>query len=376
MARVLVIEDEPPILDNIIEILLIGGHSAEGAPDGIAGVAKAHQMMPELILCDINMPQMDGFGVLMELRSDPRTSLIPFVFLTAYADKPFQRRGMNLGAADYLTKPFGTKELLAAVEAQLEKAAEQEAIRKAELQQLRNNIVMALPHELRTPLTGIVTCADMMLMDFDDDREPDLPRIEQLLRIVHRSGLRLQHMIENYLVYSQIELFTKDPDRRHNLTAGEGIMYPMEYAHTQVETVAASAERKDDITVGAEVHEMIRVSPTNWTKIIAELLDNALKFSEPGTPVTIDGNVEEGEFVLSISDKGRGMTPEQSASVGAYMQFERQVYEQQGIGLGLAVVKRLAQLHGGKMHINSEPEMGTTVRIYLPLMEMPAVEQG
>ncbi|PYM16846.1 MAG: hybrid sensor histidine kinase/response regulator, partial [Verrucomicrobia bacterium] len=100
---------------------------------------------------------------------------------------------------------------------------------------------------------------------------------------------------------------------------------------------------------------------------LEELLDNAFKFSRPGTPVRIAGGVSNGRFTLSVGDRGRGMTAQQIADIGAHMQFERRFYEQQGVGLGLIIAKRLAELHGGDLLIESTPGEQTTVQMILPV---------
>ena len=121
MQKILVIEDEKPVLTNILEILTSGGFSAIGAENGISGVQLAKEHLPDLIVCDVMMPELDGYEVLTQLRSEPATATIPFIFLTAKADKNDLRQGMTLGADDYLTKPFRRKELLEAISARLAK---------------------------------------------------------------------------------------------------------------------------------------------------------------------------------------------------------------------------------------------------------------
>jgi two-component system alkaline phosphatase synthesis response regulator PhoP len=123
MKKILVIEDENPVLTNVLEILNSGGFYAIGAENGRMGVQLAKENIPDLILCDIMMPLLDGYEVLSELRSEPTTATIPFIFLTAKADKTDVRQGMNLGADDYLVKPFRRKELLEAVTSRLAKHA-------------------------------------------------------------------------------------------------------------------------------------------------------------------------------------------------------------------------------------------------------------
>ncbi|MCT7949567.1 response regulator [Ancylothrix sp. C2] len=121
MKKILVIEDEKPVLSNIVEILTSGGFFPLCAENGITGIELAKENLPDLIVCDIMMPHLDGYEVLTELRSNPPTAAIPFIFLTAKADKTDLRQGMNLGADDYLTKPFRRQELLEAVSSRLAK---------------------------------------------------------------------------------------------------------------------------------------------------------------------------------------------------------------------------------------------------------------
>lgn len=123
MKKILVIEDEAAMCRNLALMLELEGFEVRMAPNGSDGVAQARRWHPDLVLCDVMMPGLDGHGVIRELRSDPSTSTIPFVFLTARADRSDLRAGMNLGADDYLTKPVIREDLLAAVRTRLARAA-------------------------------------------------------------------------------------------------------------------------------------------------------------------------------------------------------------------------------------------------------------
>jgi two-component system OmpR family response regulator len=120
-SQLLIIEDEDQIRKNLVELLTLSGFEVASASSGLSGVALALQRPPDLILCDIMMPQMDGYQVLEAIRMNPRLAHLPFVFLTAKADMVDLRRGMSLGADDYLTKPFSIKDLLAAIESRLKR---------------------------------------------------------------------------------------------------------------------------------------------------------------------------------------------------------------------------------------------------------------
>ncbi|MEO8395779.1 MAG: response regulator [Chloroflexota bacterium] len=121
MTCILIIEDNLTLREDIAEALEYEGYSVLTAANGVVGVASALSALPDLILCDVMMPKLDGYGVLSALRAQPSTSSIPFIFLTAKADRLDVRQGMDLGADDYLIKPHTTPELLAAVRTRLEK---------------------------------------------------------------------------------------------------------------------------------------------------------------------------------------------------------------------------------------------------------------
>jgi CRP-like cAMP-binding protein/FixJ family two-component response regulator len=123
MSTILVIEDNQEMAENISAILQLGKYSVVTAPNGKAGVEAAQKHLPDLVLCDIMMPELDGYGVLHLLSKNPETAGIPFIFLTAKADKSDFRAGMNLGADDYITKPFDGFDLLKVVEMRLKKNA-------------------------------------------------------------------------------------------------------------------------------------------------------------------------------------------------------------------------------------------------------------
>ena len=123
MKRILIIEDNAIVRENLEEILSLSGYDVDTAENGVVGVEKVNKNTPDLVLCDVMMPELDGFGVLKILAKNPATMDIPFIFLTAKADKSDFRKGMGLGADDYITKPFDDVELLDAIETRLRKSA-------------------------------------------------------------------------------------------------------------------------------------------------------------------------------------------------------------------------------------------------------------
>jgi DNA-binding NarL/FixJ family response regulator len=147
MKKILVIEDEPEMRRNLTTILRLEGFHPLAAENGRAGVALAQQENPDLILCDVMMPDLDGYGALTALREDKKTAALPFIFLTAKGEKPDIRAGMNLGADDYLTKPVAKADLLEAIRSRLERAAQQS------VSEFNPNFESAKPLEERLGLT-------------------------------------------------------------------------------------------------------------------------------------------------------------------------------------------------------------------------------
>ena len=125
MKKILVIEDEPEMRRNLATILRLEGYHVIAAENGRVGVERATQEKPDVILCDVMMPELDGHGVLQAVRQHEALARVPFLFLTARGEKPDVRAGMNLGADDYLTKPVAKADLLAAIDARLRRRAEQ-----------------------------------------------------------------------------------------------------------------------------------------------------------------------------------------------------------------------------------------------------------
>lgn len=126
MKKILVIEDEPAMRRNLVKILRLENFEVFEAPDGEAGVHAARTQLPDLVLCDISMPKMDGHAVIAALRENPFTARIPFIFLTARGEHADLRSGMNLGADDYLIKPVSVSDLLGAIEVRFRRHAEQQ----------------------------------------------------------------------------------------------------------------------------------------------------------------------------------------------------------------------------------------------------------
>ena len=361
MTKVLVIDDENAIREVIALTLRKSGYDVFAATNGAEGLELARKQLPDLIICDVRMVLVDGYEVLAAIRNNPSTASIPFILVTSLASMERMREGMELGADDFLPKPFTPAQLMAAVRARLEKhrVLIQQAESKLEL--LREHLSTALPHELRTPLNGILGYADILRKQ-SGDLEPK--EVAQMAERIFRNGKRLNRLVENFLIYAQIEIIKMDYQKidllRKNRT-GE-VDKLIDAAACQR---AYEAERASDLTLRL-AGGTVAMSQEYFAKVFEEIFDNAVRYSKKGSPLEVEGTMNASEYVLRVRDEGRGMTAEQSHGIGAYMQFERKVYEQQGSGLGFTVARRLTELHGGSLKLESEYGKGTTVTITLP----------
>ncbi len=234
-----------------------------------------------------------------------------------------------------------------------------------QLEELRMNVSLALPHELRTPLNAILGFSEY-LMSQPPDQLPEADNILQMQTSIHENALRLHRLIENYLLYVHLKLIEHDVQKqRAEMWKSDVRLDTGSLIASVARRKAQQAQREQDVQLqlaDAELH----VSTKSLTKIVEELLDNACKFSPAGSLIQVTTEVSDDQWTFRMYDAGRGMSDEQIAKIGAFMQFERRYYEQQGAGLGLALATLLVHLNHGEFRIDSIPGQGTTITIIFP----------
>jgi len=357
MSTILVIEDEPHIRENVTALLEATEYEVVAAPDGMEGLARAKTHHPDLVLCDVMMPRMDGLEVLERFRAHKSLSTVPFIFLTAKSEMQDIRRGMALGADDYLTKPFEAHDLFKAIETRLKRFGSIERKQGRRVAELQQSISKVIPHELRTPLTVIEGYSDLLM---DEWVHLDEEQATDMLGEVVEATRRLKRLVERNALYAKLTSGAYDTNAPRQRT-------------TQVDPIvrdcarqcAATHDRLADLTLRIEP-EALPVDPDLLRALVGELVNNAFKFSDAGTPVRVCGSMSAHEYVFSVSDQGRGISASQIQDISAYRQFDRDRYEQQGLGLGLALCQRICDVTGGRIEYESAPDAGTTVRVTMP----------
>lgn len=362
MSKILVIDDESWLREMIRLALEQQGFEVIEAVDSNDGDRKARELLPDLILCDVNMGKADaGYATLTKLRENAATAAIPFILMTGMADSAGMRHGMELGADDYLPKPFKVDELYAAVNARLRKIKTVREDAERKLTTLRTQISMMMPHELRTPLNGIVSNAELLATAADS---LDVKTIAEMGQEISHSAARLERLIENFLFYARLEMVATDADSVIALRSAKTAA-PAETARAAASAQADAAGRLADLKLELE-DAPLAMAEEYFKKIAAELVQNAFKFSETGSPVKVTLKAAGEDVEFSVHDFGCGLATEQIRRIGAYVQFERKMQDQPGLGLGLAIAKKLVELHGGRLSVTSGRETGTTVALRLP----------
>jgi two-component system sensor histidine kinase/response regulator len=352
MNTVLLIDDDEGILAAFGLALRNHGYRVFEASTGTAGFELAKQQLPDIIITDIAMPGGDGEDLLRRIRQHPDLANKQVVLMTGEVHHLGPRRGMEVGADDFLAKPVSLEALLSCVEARLKRAQVHWRVEDRALERLRTSLHSNLPHEFFTPLGGILGLTDILRAEWEA-----LPptEVKDLLGDIHLSALRLHRTLRNYLMVLELREESDPAKLPPPLPAYE----VEERIGSGVRTAARRHGRKTDIEVRIEPCSIL-VHPDDLSVLVEELVDNACQYSRQKTPVKIE---LRRDGVLTVTDTGRGMTAEELQQIGIFRQFERPGKEQQGLGIGLVLVQRLAAKCGTKPVIESTVGQGTKIRV-------------
>ncbi len=369
MTKILVIEDETRLLNEIAEWLTYEDFEVITAKDGVEGANAAILNLPDVIICDIMMPSLDGHGVLLHVRANSQTQLTPFIFTTARVSHDDIRRGMSLGADDYITKPFTRKELLDAIQAQLDKQDARkreldmkvETWRKAmehetEQHRLKVQMIGMFAHDFRNPLATIM--ASIGIVRNYSDRIDEQGRVKHLNR-VEASVRQLLEMLDDMLLFAQTDSDSYNI-QMELVDVGQFVKHIVEeFQITYTETHKFLFENQFTLS--------IRIDSRLLRQIVANLIANAVKFSPSGSTVCITVELDSDQFVLTIQDHGIGIPDADQHRLFSVFQRGSNAKDIRGTGLGLAIVKQAVDLLEGSIQLESQVGVGTTVIIRMPV---------
>lgn len=362
--HILVVEDDTSLRLIIQDILEAGGYQVYVASHGQEALDLLAWLRPDLIVSDIMMPVMDGLQFFSRVRTRPEWLHIPFIFLSARGSKLDIMTGKQLGADDYLVKPFDADELLVAVNSKLAIAERWRQVREHELQQIKQNILRALNHEFRTPLTYISAYTEILADSGGQLQEEDF---REFCQAIQRGTTRLQKLIEDFLLLAQLETGEARrtfEDRRMPIHHWQSLLQGATMPYL------AEAQAKQ-IRIGLEVsgHLQPVVADTVYLEdAIGRLVQNAVKFSPAGAdPIIVGASMQDDQLAITVRDHGIGMRPEVVQDIFLPLhQVDRDKMEQQGTGSGLAIARAIVTMHGGDIEVESAFGEGSTFRVLLP----------
>lgn len=369
MIKVLLVEDNPTLLDSMAFNLEMHGYDIIQATDGEQAITTLKGLVepPDVIVSDIAMPNMNGYQLLEAVHSESLWNTVPFIFLTAFDSRNAVQLGKELGADDYLVKPFDPEELVTAIENKLKMVTRFRADAANRLDQMRKDLIMMISHEIRTPLTSIYGGANVLAKNMDQ-MSPETVRT--VLEIVTSGATRLNNLVTQIVFLLRYDCGqAQDVVKKSSkpLAVKALLTKAMEPFFWEVGDPDGSDERL--LTSGVEQNAFIRVNGISDYLVLAlsEIIRNALAYSPKTQPINIKVEANDTHVSFIVEDQGGGIAPEQLHRVWErFVQIDREEHEQQGAGLGLTIVRACANLHGGSCAIDSS-EDGTRVTFTLPI---------
>jgi two-component system sensor histidine kinase/response regulator len=377
---ILIVDDNPQNLQVLGKILLESNYKIEFSTSGASALEWLKTKHFDLILLDINMPEMDGFEVCMRIRTNPEMNNIPVIFLSADTERDSILKGFGLGAQDYVTKPFDSRELLVRVRTHLKlkdsleklesfnKSLEEKVnertlqlkesnekletsnLKLLDLDKAKSRFLSLISHEIRTPLNGIIGPLEIL-------KGPSYSKeIGELVEMLETSVNRLEEFSLNALLITKLKAkqYEIKKDKIHlsilikELLDEEREKFPPENIHIRRNTEIS----KDLITGEASLIK----------KCIGNILDNAMRFSADGCPVDINIYDEYQTVVCEIKDNGKGFAAGDTDKVFELFTTDDD-YKDNSIGIGLPISRMIMEALGGSIIIGNNQDGGATVKL-------------
>ncbi len=363
-VNVFLVDDTPENLGLLAGILRGAGYTVRMADNGRRAIAMVEALLPELVMLDITMPEMDGYEVCRELKARADTADIPVVFISALSEPLDKVKAFKTGGVDYVTKPFDADEVLARVETQLRlDRMRREIVAKnrelARLGELKNRFIGIAAHDLRTPLTAIIGYSEILLEMGADDPGPDR---DMLVRI-QRAGQFMLRLVNDLLDLSAIESGSIRLDLAPTDLAA--------FLRSSVELHATLAAPKQiAVELLADAGPLLaRVDESKLEQVLGNLVGNAVKFSAPGTRVRVSLRRDGAVARFAVEDQGPGIPAHELERMFEPFQMTsvKSTAGEKSTGLGLAIVKKIVIAHRGSIRAESELGRGTTFHFELPL---------
>ncbi len=365
---ILIAEDIPQNMEVVCNMLIKEGYRVAMAGNGKQALEMAPAVRPDLILLDIMMPEVDGFEVCRLLKKDPITKDIPVIFLTAKADTIDVVEGFEIGAMDYVTKPFKGAELLSRVKTHLELKSSREALK--ELNVAKDKIFSIIAHDLRDLLQLLILSADLLHNDYDTFDEA---KRRDYIRKFLNGSKQMADLLENLLEWARSQSGSLE-NHPENVDIDELVTECLELAK-------GNAQKKNIRLFSFIQPGIYAVADRNMLRtVLRNLISNALKFTHPGGEVKVSASpsTSPAGIEISVSDNGVGMSAEDVAGLfclevkkidwgtARVKKNARGTANEKGTGLGLILCKEFVEKNKGTIEVSSELGKGSCFKVTLP----------
>jgi two-component system sensor histidine kinase/response regulator len=356
-ARILVVDDQPANIQLIGSVLGSLGHEIIPAADGSTALKRLALRVPDLILLDVLMPDLDGLEICRQLKANPAWKEIPIIFLSAADDKELIVRALNAGGVDYITKPFNHAELVSRVRTQL--ALKFTRDRLAQIVEDKDELTGILAHDLKNYLGGMNMSAELLcaqIKPFNNDR------LNNLSENILRSSAQSLAFVKEFLANAATDhAFVPQPSLVNLADVAAGVVRQYQETARRKGLEIQTDLSAEDTTVFADASAL--------DQILDNLLSNALKFSPPGKKVFVSVRPANHLVECVVRDEGPGFTAEDKVKM--FRRYGRLSARPTGgepsTGLGLSIVRKLVDAMDGKLLCESTAGGGAAFIIRLPL---------
>ena len=363
-ALVLIVDDIPKNLQLLSNALNKEGYEIAFASSGIQALEAAQNLIPDLILLDIMMPEMDGFEVCQKLKSDELLKEIPVIFITGKAETSDIVKGLQLGAVDYITKPFNYAELLSRVKTHIDLKTSKDKIvkyvkeledTKAELQRInkgKDKFFSIIAHDLRSPFAGFMGLSQLIAEEVGNIPEDEL---RNMAASMNKAAKKLFDFLENLLEWSKSQLGKMEPNPS---------MIDIKESVERVCSLFKATANEKQINIINNIKESFWASADNnmLNTVLRNFISNAIKFTHTGGNVNISIKTKNDDsYIISVKDDGVGISSE---NIGKLFKIDVKfttvgTANEHGSGLGLLVCKEFVEKNGGEVFVTSQEGQGT-----------------
>ncbi len=361
--KVLVVDDIPTNVMLVQAILKKEGYSIITADNGAKALGIAQDQHPNIILLDIMMPEMDGYEVLQRLKSNPETNDIPVIIMSALNDMPSIVKGYQLGATEYVTKPFQREELVKRIAHRFELYSIERI--KEELEstiEARDSLFSIISHDLRSPLGSLKMLNNSVLRLIDKEKVGnDAYEMLLMMNKTSEDTFQLLDNLTKWNKYSQnkSQLYKQKTDINGLIESIITLFLPI----AELKNVTIESKGLEGVLMGEVDVDKVKT-------IVRNLLSNAVKFSYEGGKVIISTRTEDNFMYFNIQDSGKGIKEEDKEKLLNQSHFSTYgTNNEHGSGLGLMLCKAFVELHGGKFWFKSEEEKGSTFHFSIKIKD-------